>query len=99
MRRGTTPTHIFEVDIDLTIAEVVQLTYKQNNQTILTKETDDLNIETDKITAELTQQETLMFSTVGQVNIQIRARFPDGSVIASEILSTTAQAILKEGVI
>lgn len=99
MRRGTTPTHIFETDIDLTDAEVVYLTYKQDGNTVLHKEKEELNIESDKVTVELSQTDTLMFSTIGRVQIQIRARYPDGSAIASEIIDTTANAILREGVI
>lgn len=99
MRRGTTPKHIFETDIDLTTAAVIYLTYKQDGKTVLTKEKDELEVEKDRLTARLTQADTLMFSTSGNVNIQIRARFPDGSAIASEIINTRAEAILKEGVI
>ena len=37
MRRGTTPTHIFLTDIDLTDAEVIYLTYQMNGKTIMEK--------------------------------------------------------------
>lgn len=99
MRRGTTPTHIFETDIDLTSAEVVYITYKQTTGETLTKEKSDIAIEEDKLTIKLTQEETLAFQTTGRVSIQIRARFPDGSAIASNIIQTTADEILRDGVI
>lgn len=99
MRRGTTPTHIFTTDIDLTQAEVVYLTYKQGGEIVLEREVGSMEIAADKLTVELTQEETLGFTTVGQVHIQIRARYPDGSAIASNIISTTADEILKDGVI
>ena len=99
MRRGTTPTHIFTTDIDLTKAEVIYLTYKQAGEIKLTRERDDMTVEEDKLTVTLDQEETLAFSTTGRVHIQIRARFPDGAAIASNIIETSAEEILRDGVI
>ena len=99
MRRGTTPKHIFKTDIDLRDAEVIYLTYKQGGKTVLTKEISDMEITKDDVTVYLSQPDTLMFSTRGDVDIQIRVRFPDGSAIASNIIGTKVNAILKEGVI
>ena len=99
MRRGTTPTHTFNVDVDLTGAEAVFVTYKQGSYTVLDKSIDQVDITEDKIEFTLTQLETLRFKVPLPVEIQIRARFPDGSAIASNIMETTAEKILKEGVI
>lgn len=99
MRRGTTPTHIFTTDVDLTDAVVIYITYKQGGQTVLEKTVDALTVTETQITTKLTQEETLAFSINGQVEIQIRARFEDGSAIASQVMRTTANVILKEGVI
>lgn len=109
MRRGTTPTHIFETDLDLRDASEIFLTYKQegtsqkccNNptNTVLTKEKADMEIEEDKVTVKLTQEETLMFSTKGKISIQFRVKFPDGAAVASNIVNANADTILREGVI
>lgn len=99
MRRGTTPTHIFETDIDLTDVEVMYITYTQHNKPVLTKELDDITVEPDKVTVTLTQEDTLRFCSNDYVSIQIRARFPDDSAIASEVIETSVDAILKNGVI
>ena len=99
MRRGTTPTHIFKTSFDLTDAEVIFITYRQGNKNVMEKTGDDLTVTAEEITTKLSQEETLKFSTSGSVEIQIRARFPDGSAIASQIIRTSANAILKEGVI
>lgn len=98
MRRGTTPTHIFNVDIDLTDAAVIYITYRQKGKNLLEITGDDLTVDPEKITAKLTQEQTLAFEP-GTVDIQIRARFEDGSAIASNVIQTTANTILKEGVI
>ena len=99
MRRGTTPTHIFNVDVDLTLAEVIYITYKQRSRTCLEKSIADLAITADKLECTLTQEETLRLNAKLPVEIQIRARFPDGSAVASGIIEIPAEAILKEGVI
>ena len=87
MHRGTTPINIFRTDVDLTNASVLFITYKQNGKVVLEK-----NI----VSVYLSQKDTLLF-TEGIVTIQIRAKFSDGSVIASSLIRTNAREILKEG--
>lgn len=105
MRRGTTPTHIFKPKtkggqaIDMRAAEVVFMTYKQDGQTIVEKTKNDMEITEDEIRIRLTQEETLKFSTVGDVEIECRARFPDETATASCILRISVNKILKDGVI
>lgn len=99
MTRGTTPTQIFNVDVDLTSAEVVYVTYKQRAYVVLEKSIEDMDITPEQIVFPLTQEDTLRFNTKLPVDIQIRARFPDGNAIASNIIETSAEVILKEGVI
>jgi hypothetical protein len=50
------------------------------------------------ISVTLTQEDTLRFVT-GDVYIQIRYVFANGSADASNIIRTTAERILKDGVI
>lgn len=96
MYRGTTPTHIFRTDVDLTKASVLFISYEQNGAIVLEKTRKEIEIKKDKLLVCLSQRETLLFSE-GIVVIQIRAKFPDGSAIASDIIRTTAQEILKDG--
>lgn len=99
MRRGTTPIHTFSTDIDLTDAEAIYITYKQSGQTVMEKTAEDITITEDSLTVKLTQEETLAFALGKPVEMQIRARFADGTAVASQIMRTKADAILKEGVI
>ena len=99
MRRGTTPTHEFTTDTDLTSADVIYLTYKQGNHTVLELEKDRMTVTAESLSVTLTQEETLSFDQSLNFNIQIRARFPDQSAVASNIMNATAEAILKDGVI
>ena len=97
MRRGTTPIHTFIPDIDLTGMEVLFITYAQDGKTILEKTIADVTYDGEKITVPFTQDDTLAFQTAKHVEIQIRARFPDGSAVASNILKVPVERILKEG--
>ena len=99
MRRGTTPTQIFNVDVDLTSAEVIYVTYKQRSCIVLEKGIEEMDITPEQILFPLSQEDTLRFKPMLPVQIQIRARFPDGNAIASNIIDTYAEVILKEGVI
>lgn len=99
MRRGTTPTHTFMSPIDLRNARALYLTYVQNNKKVLEKSIEDIEIQEDRLIVTLTQTDTLAFSTIGKVEIQCRAKFPDGSALASQVIETSAKKILKEGVI
>lgn len=96
---GATMTHVFEVPIDLTAAEVCFVTYQQMGKTVVEKTKEDCMITPEDITVEFSQEDTLAFAENVGVRIQIRARFADGSAVKSEVVKTTADELLKEGVI
>lgn len=95
--RGTTPIHVFTTDTDLSEAEVIYITYKQQGNVVLEKTKGDLTFDEEEISLSLTQEESLRFSSPGTVKIQIRARFADGTAIASNIVTTSVENILKDG--
>lgn len=97
--RGTTPTHKFEVDVDLTQAEVIYITYKQGSKVIIEKDISSITVTDDMLEVELSQEDTLAFKQTKDVEIQIRARFLDGHAIKSNIMVTDVSKVLKEGVI
>lgn len=97
MRRGSTPTNTFTVEIDLTGATLF-VSYEQNGRVVLEKTGDDLTVTAKSITLELTQEDTLSF-VPGEVLIQIRYVFPNGAADASNIIRTSFERIIKDGVI
>lgn len=99
MRRGTTVENTFTTDIDLSEAEVIFITYKQKNRKIIEKSIDDITVTADSLSLTLTQTDTLAFAADAPVEVQIRARFASGSAVASNVMTTTVDKILKEGVI
>ncbi|HEN0367643.1 TPA: hypothetical protein U3P15_000598 [Streptococcus agalactiae] len=80
----------------LIIKSFLFITYKQNGKVVLEKTIDDVSIHGEMVEVRLSQRETLLFSE-GIVTIQIRAKFQDGSVIASSLIRTNAREILKDG--
>lgn len=97
--RGATPTHEFTVTEDFTAAVACFITYQQNGQTVLEKGINDVTITATKISTTLTQEETLRFAEEKPVEIQIRIKLDDGSAHKSEVIKTTTDKLLKEGVI
>ena len=96
--RGTTPTNYFNVDLDLTEAASIYITYAQNDDVVFEKEKSDITITPERLSVMLTQEDTLKLDE-GEVLIQIRARLSDGTAVASNIVKTTAGRILKDGVV
>lgn len=99
MIRGTTPTHVFTTDVDISDAEVVYVTYMQGNKK-LEKTKEDLTFTETGFEVKLTQKETLDFKAMGMnAEVQIRARFEDGTAVASNVIVVPISKILKGGVI
>lgn len=97
MVRGTTPIHVFTSNISLEDIDLVYITYKQKDVVILEKTIEDVEIEDNKIRVKLTQENTLRFAESLPVEIQIRLKYIDGCAIASNIIRTSAERILKDG--
>ena len=97
MIRGTTPTHVFETDVDLSLAELIYVTYQQG-QIVVEKTKEECDVTSNSVSVNLSQAETLLFRAGGfQARVQIRAKFPDGSALASNIIQVDISPILKEG--
>ncbi len=96
--RGATVTNTFTVSVDLTAAVSLYITYKQYGKTVLEKALEDCTITETSIEVDLTQDDTLKFRE-GGVEIQIRAKLPDGAALVSKVIYTSASKLLKEGVI
>ena len=98
MWRGTTPTYSFTLPEGIRLGDfsAVFLTFSQNGHRVLEKTIDELEATEDGFQLLFSQADTLCFSP-GPVKIQLRARMPDGTAVASNIISTTAQEVLKDG--
>ena len=107
MKRLTTPTHEFCLEVDPTMWDSFRITYKQCGCIVLEKtEADNLNMESSdtnpekyKIWYQLTQQETKMFKPGVKVEIQIRCHYPDGTVFASDIVGLNVSDVLNQEIL
>ena len=102
MIRGTTPTHIFVLPEEMkeTMFDALYITYQQRRKTVLEKTLDDVQRDGATLTVRLTQAETLAFGrgcVTEPVYIQIRLKLDDGTAMASDLMKTSVQQILKEG--
>lgn len=97
MRRGTTPTITITTDIDLTSAINMFVTFKQNDRIVFEKTLADVEITSESVICNLTQEDTLSLKS-GIVRFQIRATLGD-SKVASNVMTASVDKILKGGAI
>lgn len=94
----TTPTFALTFDnpdIDLTLASAVFVSFKSGAY-YLRKTGDDLQIEPQKITVCLTQEETSHFGVGNDVAIQANWKIGDSRVSSNIILVDISEQLLKE---
>lgn len=97
MIRGTTPTLEFILPFDTSTLAEAYITFAQNSEIVLDKKMDTCICEGEKLTLSLTQKDTLAFCVGKVIEIQLRVRTIDGEALASNIISTTAERIIKDG--
>ena len=103
MIRGTTPTLTFKIKTDLDFDEVskFEITFKSVSGT-KERTWDENNLGIDPVEKQLTltlsQEETLYFN-VGEIDIQLRVKLNNDMVYASNVVTSTLDKILREGVI
>lgn len=97
MKKGTTPSLVFSVDVDLRQAQCY-ITFAQRNKVVIEKSTvkSELEVDENTIICPLTQDDTLALN-LGTVEIQLSYIFADGKVDKSDIVTATVERVLKEG--
>ena len=100
MRRGTTPYITIQTDQDLSGYEYVLFTMEDRagNEINIDNTSDAMQVNTDSVVVRLSQDQTLSMSK-GGIKMQIRARDIQGYAIASGIMTSTMEDILRDGVI
>lgn len=99
MIRGTTPTHVFTLPIDVNTLEKIRVIYSQNGREIVTKTEGDCQLDGNKITVKLSQRETLGMKSTANVEIQLRVLTNGGDALASQIMSVTPVRCLSDEVL
>lgn len=99
MIRGTTPTHIFRLQIETATIKEVRITYAQYSKVILEKTEKDVTLEDKSIRLKLTQEETLLFRDKVSVQLQLKILTTDNSVLACPVKDLPVEEILNEEVL
>lgn len=97
MRQGTTPTHTFLLPFETSEIKVLELTYAQQDTVILKKTLDDCVLDGKVVTIELSQEDTFLFDTTSQVQMQLRVLTTTDQAYATDIyLGKVAKSLSKE---
>ena len=99
MRRATTPTHEYELDINTSIISQIRITYSQDGEIVLTKKDDDVDLVDNVAKVRLTQQETNLFKADKIVEIQIRVLTLGNDAPASDIIKIPCERVLDDEVL
>jgi len=99
MIRGTTPTLVFTLPFDVSVIKSAWITFSQNGCEVLTVEGDRCEMTDTKMTVTLSQDETLLFTENCYAEIQIRVLTTYDTSLASDVMRTPVQRVLKGGVI
>ena len=98
MKRLTTPTHRFVLQMPPETIKEVLITYAQNGKIILKKTTADIERNERVVTVKLTQEETKMFAADVDAEIEVRVLTLGGDALASEIIKTPVKRVLNDEV-
>lgn len=107
MKRFTTPTHRFVLEIDPRDWDEFRITYRQAGKIVLEKtEEDDIDITVSSshptkytMSFQLTQEETGAFKPNTKVEMQIRYHCPDGTVDATDIMVANVSDVLNQEIL
>ncbi len=99
MRRGTTPTHTFEMPFEADLLKDIEITYQQGGRVILQKRKADCACKGKSISVTLAQEETLLFKNDLPAEIQIRVVSTERGVLASDIYRVPCERCLSNEVL
>ena len=99
MIRGTTATLICTLPFNVNTLKYAYFTIKQCDTIIIDRQIDCSELSGDKIEVHLSQEDTLKLKEKHQAEIQLRAITVGGEAVASNIITTYVDRILKDGVI
>lgn len=98
IQQGSTPTHKFSTPYEKNEVERAIITYCQNGRIVLEKSGEEIVIENNSITANLTQEDTLSFDEMGDVKMQIKVKLTNGKVIPSNDMYASVKDVLNKEV-
>lgn len=97
--QGTTPTITFNLPFDVSTIQNCEVYFGQNDELLVTKGYNDCVLTGQMLQVTLKQADTLQFDPSEKLQIQIRFRYNDGSVDATEIIKGKISDLLSDSVI
>ncbi len=97
MYQATTPTDIFTVS-DISLIKDVTITYLQNRKVVIEKTLKDLKVSGNSILHEMTQEETIKFSSLAKVRIELLFLTNDNKVIPKVFDNIPVEEIINKKV-
>lgn len=99
MIRGTTTTLICTLPFEVNKLQYAYLTITQDKKIVIDRQIDCTALSGDKIEVHLSQEDTLRLVEKLQAEIQLRGVTVEGEAVASNIVTTYVERILKDRVI
>lgn len=99
MIRGTTPTVKFWLPCDVALLKNVFISFSQNKNVLINYTLKDCSVEGNIVIVKMSQEETLRLRDRYPLEIQVRAITNADEAIASNIVTTSVDRILYDGVI
>ncbi len=97
--QGTTPTITFNLPFDVSTIQNCEVYFGQNDELLVTKGYNDCVLDDQTLQVTLKQSDTLQFDPSEKLQIQIRFRYTDGSVDATEIIKGKIGDLLSDSII
>lgn len=97
MIRGTTPKLVFTFPFDTREIDKLYFTLSQNDDEILTVDQTSCEFDAHTVSINLSQQQTLLLKSNSYVDMQFRVVLRDSMALASNIMKTSVQRLLKDG--
>lgn len=94
--RGTTPSVTFTIPLKKEMIAKAKITFKQDNEILLTKHTRSCTIEDGKISTSLTREETLLFPNSKHIKMQLEIETPAGQSHKTRVYTIYSSELLSE---
>lgn len=97
MIRGTTPTLVFTFPFETSVIKKLWLTFYQHGNEILTLNESHCKFDDGTVKVTLSQNDTLRLAQNTTVDFQFRVLTQNDLALASNVMTTAVQRILKDG--
>lgn len=98
MYQGTTPEHTITVPFSTSLLSDFIVTYIQNKKIILTKRKEECTVLENEIHIELTQEETLSFSYLFDMDIELKVQTTEKKVLVHVFKNVPVQELINKEV-